>query len=409
MNSMLLNIVCIGTFFIGLFYGQCSYGQSRLSLGGTFTMESRLGEEDSRFFYNEIPRSDDDLTLTFRELNVWANWIVNPQFSMHFRFQGRERNGRTADVWLLSRASLRWKDKRNRWSVEAGRILSPFGLFFKRTFPQDRVFITSPLFYSYYINASEIVGFSEGLSEPNELRLEGRNGPRDWGLTQAYDIGYTTGIKGRWNFWPDTAFLDVAIVNGAPMNIRQWSDPFHPAVIARLEVKPTYNWKQGISVAYGGFLQSDAINERLDELSTFRQLLIGTDVTVGYRYVEWSGELIAGRYKLPVFNAEETLFEPAFSDGAIFNTLSGFADMKIELPFFIGSYVAYRFGFIRFYGDEPPLLDREAWDDNVSRHTIAFGYNITRFLLLKTSYAFQEVSNRDWALDHWKSTLTLHF
>lgn len=374
-------------------------------------MESSYGQGGSRVFYNEIPFDDRELRLAFREVNVYASWIWNDQWSLNLRFQGRPRNRRRVDTYLLSRASIRWESSNHLFQLEGGRILNPFGLFFERTLPQDRTFITPPLFYSYYVNLAENLGFSLALQEPAQLILDQQ---RDWGLTQSYDLGYTTGIKGRWYFWADSAYLDLAVVNGALINIRQWSDPFHPTIIAKATIKPTYFWRQGISFAYGGFIQRDSINSSISdrELSDFRQLLIGTDVTLGYQYVEWSGELIYARYNVPHYSVEDQEFTLASDQSLLeFNmaTLSGFVDTKVDIPFLIKSYVAYRFGFIHFLETDFPGNVRRNWDDDVFRHSVGFGYEITRFLLFQTTYAFQEVRNRDWALDHWKSTLTLHF
>ncbi len=183
---------------------QKMYSQPVFEVGGSSTFELTQGQVNSHFYYNEIHPARRDFDVSIRELNLLLKVNLSDQVSFHSRGLLRQRWGYKLEEYHLSQAFIKWEKKDRALQLSLGRIISPFGRFYQTLLPRDRIFIDNPLAYSYYTNISETVGYAEGLYEPNTLIIDNA---RDWGLPVSYYEGYTTGIMGRWHFWPDTGFI----------------------------------------------------------------------------------------------------------------------------------------------------------------------------------------------------------
>ncbi len=395
-------------FQLGLLIATNGFAQLQLELGGSATIEWVNGADDSHFYYNEVHPEKRDGQLSVRELNLLTGVKFSTQFSVHTRILLRQELGNKLDNFQISQAILKWVSKNNTYQISIGRFINPFGRFYQRLLPRDRLFIINPLPYGYYTNISETVGFSSGLHEPNTLNVGNH---RDWGLPISYYEGYTNGIKGRWHFWPDTAFVDVAIVHAAPITSSGISNPIYPTLITRVEIHPFFPWRQGFSFSTGSFLQRAPINSSVTNLSSFRQTLLGTDFSLGYAYFELSGELIHAWFQVPEFDqTSESFIGPANNPNRnTLRSLSGYATLKWEMPFWVGSYLAYRYSGMRFSDTVLLSGEKRAWDDHVYRHSIGWGYQISRFLLIKMVLTAQNVQNKNWELNTFHSSLTIHF
>ncbi len=408
MNKLLDNIyrlrmVGISLLLVGGF--TVVQGQPLLRLGAGVTSEIAWGEDFASFYYNDLHPDWTNWNPRIREMNGLVVVQPSEQWSFHGRVQLRRKYGRDLDLWKVIQADLRWQSASERWQVDGGRFLSPFGAFYTRALPQDRLFITPPLGYQYYVNISSQVGYSPQLAEPATLRIDGN---RDWGAPHAYFGGYATGLKVRHRFEQDSAVWDLALVSGAPNVISQFlSQPVHPTLITRFHWRPTFFWRQGFSGSAGGFMQENTVNDTLASLTNFRQILLGTDWQVGFGYVEVSGEFFYSWYHVPVFNGELNQFQEIDGPQNWLTSWSGYADVRVDLPFLIGAYAGYRLGYLDF---GPGLPGSEgAWDQRVWRHTVGLGYQITSFVLLKSFYVHQTVKQTAWDLDQWRTSLTVYF
>ncbi|MEL6134763.1 MAG: hypothetical protein AAFR59_15485, partial [Bacteroidota bacterium] len=380
-------------------------GQSILELGGAVTAEYSHGAGHVAFYWSEVPRTGGRLSL--REVNAQVGLNFHPRLSFRSRILLAQNPLGNLNDLQVAQANLQWRSKSEKLNLYLGRFLQPFGRFYSQPLPQDRVFISRPLTYNYYINISEQVGYTTSLDEPQALIIDGR---QDWGAPSGYFYGYGTGIKGKWDIKPDTLSVELALVQSAPISSRSFSNTFHPTLVFRTEFRPGYFWRQGISFSRGGFLQSRPINASLSNLSAFTQTMIGTDVEIAYGHFEIGGELVYSWYRVPFFNDSTQQFVTdanGMNQTLQLQNLSGYVDIKYELPFWVGSYLAYRWEFIAF-GEGVQGLG-SSWDDNTNRNTLLWGYKITRNLTLKVGYSWQEIDTRDWALGTFRAASTLYF
>ena len=71
-----------------------------------------------------------------------------------------------------------------------------------------------------------------------------------------------------------------------------------------------------------------------------------------------------------------------------------YLDLKYELKFLPGSYVAYRIDHLSF--QEASVNNDQPWDNNILRHSVAIGYNINKYLLARMAVSTQDVDNKNW-------------
>jgi len=147
-------------------------------------------------------------------------------------------------------------------------------------------------------------------------------------------------------------------------------------------------------------MQQDSIYSYYDDLTSFTQAVIGTDLILAYSYFELSGEFFYSLWNVPHYDGTD--FVRDYYGRAREFSLSNYTaylDLKYELPFISGSYVAVRYDILRFL-DAKDLNDINGvnynpWDNNVTRYSLAFGYKFAEPVLLKLSYMDQKTENLD--------------
>jgi len=375
-----------------------SSAQVNLQVGGSVVGELSRAGGGSHFYYNGIDAGFTDWRVGPKEVNLLARLGLPKSFSLDTRLLLTRDRGQEFNRLILARLQLNWRHPRQRWSLHAGRIQTPFGAFYDRPLPQDRDFITPPLPYGYFTNISPRVGYSEALREPN--LLFGPDG-RDWGLPLAYELGYTSGIHAHWDIIKDSLSMDLALVQQSPNLIDFGQERIHPTLMWRLNWQPTYFWKQGFSLSYGGFMQEDSLNQGLN-LNAYRQLLLGSHASLGYTYFQWRAEVVAAWFRVPEYDAG--LQEFTNIEGSNYFSLSAYMDLKAEMPFWAGAYLAYRLGYLGF-----PTPGGSSWDDRVLRHSFSLGIPFSRNILWQNTIAIQEVKGKDWDLGQFRSNLILYF
>ncbi|MDW3652854.1 MAG: hypothetical protein R8P61_37590 [Bacteroidia bacterium] len=376
---------------------------ARIAIGGSLSTDLNWGQEGSHYFYNGIHPEKRDWFLGIQEANLRSEFRFHKNFSFLGRLQLRRMWGNDLNEWVLAQAVLRYKSDNNKFRLELGRFLLPIGNFYQNILPQDRLMVSPPLPYAYYVNISDQLGYASGLQEPGRIIYNGR---RDWGSNMSYAYGYGNGLKFHWKIIADTLEVDLAISQAAPIASPKLSRAFRPTLMGRIQYHPIYFWTQGFSFSYGGILDNNDETLLLENAGSFRQLLLGTDFKTGFNYFEIGGEIIASRYRVPVFNDSLNQFTPNSPFTNPLWSLGAYADLKVEVPSFPGFYAAYRLGFIHFNRMEN---GGSRWDDPLRRHSVALAYRINHFLILKSVYSWQRVSNQDWPLDHWRTNLTIHF
>ncbi len=358
---------------------------------------SKAGDQ-SHYFYNEIHRNTTDWKLDIAQLNGLTklrfsdHWALNTQLLVE-RSMGQKFglfNSFEEYRVILSQVNLTWQAKEKPFALKLGRFISPFGRFYPKQIPGERTILTTPLAYSFYTNISDRLGFVGDLGETyRPLFEEGR----DWGLPTLYRLGYTTGLLGIWGK-PEKTTIEVAVIAGAPNVNPSISRPIKLGLISHLMWRLNYFSKIGFSFSHGSFLQDYDNRPEAFSDNLFGQSLVGGDFEIGFGFWAISGEVIVARYQVPQFNSEDL----SFVDGDPLSLWSSsfYLDLKYEMPFLPGSYLAYRIDHLGFGNGNLPQRESENWDDGVWRHVLGWGYKIREWMVLKGVISTQMVKNRSW-------------
>lgn len=373
-----------------LFFTMGALAQST-QVSGELDFEFRAGGRESNFITNEIPN----------ELR-YPHAIIN-QFNLFFfseLAEGWSFNGRLQlDIWGTGRlnqpritlAAVTYEPS-PQFSLSAGRMISPFGLYARRQLLSQNLFAAAPLMYGYFINVSERRGFwpiagNTGIYD---------DGGSDVGVTTAYFGAYVTGASFNWILVPNRLNVEVAVTNAALASTLPNTNLANAAVVARIGFQPAMWWQQGFSVSYGSFMNLDTLNERVREnnpLERYRQFLLGTDFIFAYLWFELSGEVMYSKWSVPKFANGQFVRENVGSSKLqeyTLTNLGGYVDFKVEPPFLTGSYLAFRAERIAFQPfDDPITKARTEWDRGVTRLSIAAGYKLSRNVLLRATYSDQ--------------------
>ena len=403
MNKNKLSAIAIYFVFASLLFSQVEFN-------GSVDFEVDYAGEDSKFITNEIVGEFRRPHLGISQLNLFAFAPITEEFSFNARIQWDTWGSGKLNPARITLAMLTYESSESPLSFTIGRFISPFGLYPKRNLASDNLFAHAPLAYGYFINISEIKGFWPKAGD------EGIYLSADVGLTTLYFGGYNTGAMLSWIVVPEVFNIDIAITNAAMTSQADYTNLFNGGGVIRLGFQPVIYWQQGISAAIGSFMQKEADNFGQDGLEKFRQLVFGTDIILAHSYFELSGEFIYSFWTVPGF-ANGAFKENAAGDLGKFEleNYSGYADFKIEPPFFTGSYIAFRYDILRFPEYTHPatssIIALNPWDYNISRYSVAIGYKLARSVLLKLTYTDQEsdnpnLGNKDYT---FRGILTISF
>ena len=352
----------------------------------------------SHYFYNEIHRSTVDWQVDLAQFNALGKLKFSDRVELNSQIVVYRKMGKRMGLFnelelyqvKFNQLNLRWAAKEKPIALKLGRFLNPFGQFYKNQIPGQRTIIHTPLAYSYTTNISRWFGFVNNLGEGFRPRVDDY---ADWGLPTLHYLGYSTGLYGIWGK-PERTSIELAIVNGAP-NLNELSlDPLQMGVIARFGFRPNYFSKFGISLSHGTFMDNVANNGLARPLDQYRQSIIGTDFEIGWSFFELTGEIILTAYKVPTFDSGENLFR--VDDSSLLWSRSFYLDLKYEMPFLPGSFLAYRIDHLGFGKDPSTFNNDNNWDDRIWRHVIGMQYDLSEWLAIKGGISTQTVKNRSW-------------
>ncbi|MFT4534443.1 MAG: hypothetical protein ACI9P5_001803 [Saprospiraceae bacterium] len=398
-------VICIGAF-IGLGISNTT-AQSTFSFSALADFEYAKAGSKSHYYYNEIDKDAIDGSFSIAQLNLMGRVNINKQWILNARVLLERDKGQKVDNFAIPQLNIQWVSKKRKVGITVGSFTNPFGAFNQKQLSTQRNFIGLPLAYGYYNNISSNIGFVEDMGDIAKIAIDGEV---QWGSTNLYYGGYTTGAMFSWNIFPGKVNWKIALVNGASNLQKQLSGPLQYGVISRLKIRPTYFWEQGFSVSHGTFYQSSEVSDQLDEIVNFKQSMLGMDFKLGKGYFEFTGEVIGSFYKVPQFNEDGLAFEVNTINAPL--SLSNLAvnlDIKYELPFIQGSYIAYRIDHLRYSKLENSSTQK--WDNNVLRHSFAIGYHINQYILTRATVSTQQVDNKEWdkKLGTFRLMLTAHF
>ena len=374
--------------------------QIKFEANGSFEMELSKGGEKSHFYYNGIHAKHKDWRFAPSEANLILNAIINESWSLNSRLLLNRKDGTSFDNLRPALLNLLWVSESKKYEMTFGRFINPFGSFNHNQLPKDRSLIDLPLPYSFYTNISNRVGFLQGQNW-NTILVDDQ---LDWGSSTLYYGGYSDGIKFLWNINPEQSLLEISIVNGANLSGSLNTDPINLGFSSRYSYRSSSELKSGVSFSVGNFLENNPLNATLPSLQNFTQTMVGLDFEYGQGYFEIKGEFVGSFYQTPFIISEDNILIDELAEKKSLSSYSGYIDFRYEPPFLTGSYVIYRIEGI-YFGKDQDL----AWDENVMRHTVGFGYKITHYLLLRSSYSYQKVKNRTWDQTAFRTRITAYF
>ena len=261
------------------------FGQFEVTWNATIDKELTKTGDDAHYFYNELHRMNTGWRFDLAQANFLStikfnsHWTINTQFLIERRGGNRIGFFKELDAYVfrVPQLNVQWTSENEKWKVKAGRILSPFGLFYKNQLFKDRTILPTPLVYSYYTNMSFRRGFIVDLAEENKVELEEG---MDWGTSTFYRLGYHSGLqvnfikseKLNWSFAIIGNNRDYPF---GTSNIEELS------VVSRVGYNPSYFSELGLSLSYGRLLEDSDLNIDLDRLGQYSKTDLGFDYKLG--------------------------------------------------------------------------------------------------------------------------------
>jgi len=372
------------------------------------------GGPDSRFITNGIKNDYTDPYLSIKQFNLFIYSEIEEDFIFEARLQFDNIGTGSLEPPRVTLASVTWIPESEIVSISLGRFINPFGLYPQRQLSVDNSFITPPLAYGYFLNISDIWGFTPGLGDDMDYD---RSSDDNVGMPTVYFCGYATGGYINWQMVEDVLSLDFAVTNMAISSSKNNTTLKNFGFITRLQVNPLPFWQQGLSGSYGSFFEDKPPAASYPNLGQYRQTVFGTDWVVAYSYFELSGEAIYSLWNVPWWSTSSGAFITN-RDGSLkeynLENYTYYADFRFEPPFLTGSYLAVRYeqvGFPKFDDGSGGYSKEGIWDNGVTRYSVVFGYKIRRSILFKVAYFDQVTENlepepQDYVL---QSTLSVSF
>ena len=385
---------------------------AQLELSGSLDLEVSKGGNDSRWITNEIAYQYRNLHMAVNQLNFFVFAHVSDAFYVDTRIQFDTWGTGKLNDPRVSLAVVTYEPEASSIRFSVGRYVSPFGLFPQRILAADNSFNHAPLGYAYFINISDVFGFWPGAGDGGVYGGEG-----DPGLTTIYFGGYNTGALFSWVVVPEIFSIDLAIANAALASQVNYTNLENVAGIVRLGFQPAIFWQQGISISHGSFMQQqDTVYSYYDDMTSYTQTVIGTDLVLGYSYFELSGEFFYSLWDVPHFNGTDFVRD-YYGNAKTFKleNYAAYLDLRYEPPFISGSYIAVRYDILRFLESDDLRdmggINYNPWDNDVTRYQVAFGYKFAEPVLLKLSYMDQKTENLDPDPDDYvyRAILTVSF
>lgn len=277
------------------------------------------------------------------------------------------------------------------FNVSMGRILTPFGLFAKRQLSPDNPLIGSPLYFQYQVNVSSKFGYRPQLA----------TGDIYGGLSTMYLGGYYVGTELFGSIFNKLLDYDLALMNAPISTFNSDSNTnkglsFH----GRVGIQPALYLSFGASGSYGSFMDQSLENRFLEDLEQYKQLSLGFDVAFDWKHYKVVAEYISNRWKSPYIVIDYTVSPPynsGLSPGVELDLVNRelLVDLKIDLPFLVGAYVAGRWNLLEFDTIDDPRNPGTsvAWASRVRRYAAGIGYKVSRMVLLKAGYEWTLVDS----------------
>ncbi len=386
---------------------------SQVNVSGIFDAEFRKGGDGSSVERNELVNSNPHFAA--QRLQLFLDADLGEDVSFTAKLQNNEIFAARLKDIELQLAYVTLHDIAGLdLNLSVGRILTPFGLFAKRQLSPDNPLIGFPLFFQYSVRVSPTLGYHPGLVP----------GDPYGGLSTMYKGGYLTGAQVYGSLGSIPVSFDVAVTN-APMSLfnsevnlteslsYQGRLGFYPWLFLELGVSANYG--PFMDETLGGFLGNPLLLQDSAGIdpSEHLQQTIGFDLTVDWMYYRLTAEVISNSWNAPFVNTFVYPYVIRAGTGNIKLANTEFLiDLRVDVPWVIGLFVAGRFNLLEFDTIDDPLNPGTTirWDNTVRRYGVGVGYKLTRRVILKAAYEWMDIHvDPKPYLNRWGAQLSTSF
>jgi len=394
-NRMNLHRVLLATLLL------CSplVVHAQISWSGIYDFEIKKGGTGSSLGWNQLP--NDYIQLNVQNLQLFVDASIDDGISLSAKIATNRQTASDPRYLDLELANVTfWHLAGNALNISAGKILTPFGAFTRRQLSPDNPLIGQPLFFYYQTNVSPQTGYLDAAAAAYAQSSYGGM------LSTIYNGGYYVGADAFGSFANDLIEYNIALMN-SPLSSPNTSINLDKdlAFHGRVAVHPAIWGTLGFSYCTGSFLEHNSVNsfyDALGGLGSFKQNTAGIDVTLSYLFYEINAEYIHNDYDAP-YVVYDTSGYGWYRSGLPGNgslTLSSdevLVDVKIDLPFYPGLYVAGRYNTLSFGKIIDPYYlsstygQSISWDDDVQKYALGVGYKPAHGVLIKVGYEWTTI------------------
>lgn len=348
----------------------------RIALGGDASVT--YGTDDDGFFnYTTYDSS------TLRRVRAGLSARVTAGSRVSFLAELRFETGSGVEPYAWYARVRPWPGR--RLFVQAGRIPPVFGSYGRRAYPQDNPLIGDPLPYQYLtsIRYDAIPASADEL-----LRMRGRGWLASYSVGERYPApGMPVVSALRWDTGAQVQAGWRGIEAGVAWTIGSLGHPLgrldhgRGQLSGRVAVTPAVGLILGLSAARGTFLSSEVIDVLPpgQPWPSPRQRALGTDLEFSRGHWLVRGEAIRNAWGIPA------LASPALD--APLGMTAAFIEARYRLR--PGLYVASRLDRLAF-AKVRGTAGTTTWDANVSRVEAGGGYSVTRHVMVKAAYQYDQ-------------------
>ena len=360
-------------------------GSAQVSLSGLADARFVHGGEESAPLRNGLSSGSPHFQL--RDLYLFAESSPAPGVTISGALRASSADMGSLDPLEVMYLSVTfWEVAGPALNLEAGRVLSPFGTYPRRQFPDQDPLITEPLAYSRGVNISRHSGLSQASGTVYDTTGT---------VPTLYGKHYVTGIKVFGTLLGGQLEYDAALSSEAPAASIPSSanENERLGLSGRVGLLPFPWLTAGISFSSGGYLVPSPANMGFD-LSRYAQTVLGLDLTLQALYYELIVELVNSTWQSPYLEPVATPPTDRFElDNQILS-----AEFKAQVPQVPGLWAAGRFEQMTFGEIWEDIAawsgNTVPWDDAVTRFQAGLGYRLSRPVTLKASHTVTS-SDRD--------------
>lgn len=354
--------------------------KAQIQLGGLADFEIRKGGSDSSPYVNQTPW--DKWSVYTPSIRLFVNADISENWFINSALQADYYNSRKLSDLFFSVININWMPiDDSEFTATIGRFVTPYGAYSKRVLSSDNPFVHLPLSHASGLPVNRYIGILADDVEYSENIT---------GLTMVYQRMYSQGIRIENQVGESGRFGYNLAATLAPATGHFDSGQYNtPSFTGRLTLQPAIWSEFGFSFSTGPFMRRDLFEASFidSDPSSYRQTLLGTDLSISYRYFTILAEYNWSRWKAPYISQLSGAVDEDME--ASINHLSG--EAVVNFPFFVGGYAGIRLEqlFSSEIGSGSGVYNTgDTWTYDRNRIEFLAGYKLHRNITMKISYLY---------------------